>query len=354
MDRNDMEQEKQNSHESEISGNAFRLSIVIPVYNGAQYIENLFAEIEKQNFNSLEVIFVDDGSADDSSKKITEKINETCKKWSERKSVIRLIREENKGQGGARNTGMIAASGKWLMFIDQDDRLENDYFEQMYLTAEKDNCDILISGYAREKTDGRREEKVILKDTSWSKYMNITPWGKIFRTSFLKDKNIRFYPTPLGEDIYFSLLAYSETDRIRISSYVGYIWVDNRKSVSNTTHKTIDPSASMLTLFDKISESVPKLDYADPETVYFLLKTAIFHILYVSGSTPYQEVIRYKDDLFHWLDIHCKGFRNNPLIRLNKPDGERQRVRFVVWTFMKLDRTGLLNRFLKMFHQVRK
>lgn len=354
MSRNDMEKENQNSHESEISGNGFRLSVVIPVYNGAQYIENLFSEIEKQNFNNMEVIFVDDGSTDDSVKTIREKIHETGKEWSEKKSVVRLISEENKGQGGARNTGIDAANGKWLMFIDQDDRMKEDYFERMYQEAENDDCDILISGYAREQTDGRKEENVPLKDTSWSKYMNITPWGKIFRTSFLKDKRICFYPTPLGEDIYFSLLAYSETDRIRISPYVGYIWVDNKKSVSNTTHKKIDPSASMLTLFEKMDQSIPEMDYADPETEYFLLKTAIFHILYVSGSTPYQEVIRYKDDLFHYLDIHCKGFRNNPLIRLNQPEGERQRVRFVVWTFMKLEKIGLLNRFLKVLGQIRK
>lgn len=330
----------------------FQLSIVIPVYNGNEYIDHLFSEIKNQNFKKLEVIFVDDGSADDSSEKIRKKIDEFRDDNQNMDSVVRLITEENKGQGGARNTGIEAASGKWLMFIDQDDRLADGYFAKMYQKAENTKCDILISGYQREQTDGRLKEKVSLQNTSWSKYMNITPWGKIFRTSFLKDKKVQFYQTPLGEDIYFSLLAYSSTDQICISSYVGYVWVNNRKSVSNTTHKVLDPSASMLTLFQKMHRSIPGLNFNDPEIEYFLLKTAVFHILDVAPSADYQDVIRYKKDLFQFLDENCHNFRKNNLIRINRPKGERWQIRFVLYIFMKLDQIGLSDTFLKIFQQI--
>ena len=94
------------------------ISIIIPIYNVEDYIENTMISICNQNYKNFEVILVDDGSLDKSSEIATYILKKNNIDFT-------LVRQKNAGQGIARNTGFNLAKGQWVMFIDSDDTIQN-------------------------------------------------------------------------------------------------------------------------------------------------------------------------------------------------------------------------------------
>lgn len=320
---------------------AIRLTLIVPIYNGRAYIKGLIRQIVEQRFSGLEVILVDDGSSDDSAQSARQEIAQLQSEIS-----WNIIEQENQGQGGARNTGLAAAHGMWIAFLDQDDRMRSAYLQTLYNNAQEMDCDILISGYDRVDPNGRVLQHVPLQDVTWSRFMNITPWGKMFRTSFLREHGIRFYETPYGEDIYYTMMLEACKPRIRITDYVGYCWVNNAVSVSNTVHRSLDPNASALSLIRHIRENIRGIDYEDPEVRYFLWKTAVYHVLYIARQTPGSELRQYNEEILAYLEEICPGIGHNELIHPARPVGERTVVRLAVWCYTVLRHMRLDGIFL--------
>lgn len=104
--------------------------MIIPVYNGERYIENILCAFDRQIAGSYELIFVDDGSTDGSYEKISS--------WVGKKSYpIRVIRQENSGVSAARNAGIRAAKGEYITFVDVDDSVTDDYLALLLGRIEK-------------------------------------------------------------------------------------------------------------------------------------------------------------------------------------------------------------------------
>lgn len=104
--------------------NKIILSIIVPVYNGAAYIDALVKMVVDQNFDALELILVDDGSVDNT--------YELCLKHADIHDWIHVIHTENHGVSHARNTGLAAASGEWIQFLDVDDVIEPGMLQGFY------------------------------------------------------------------------------------------------------------------------------------------------------------------------------------------------------------------------------
>ncbi|MCR5100135.1 MAG: glycosyltransferase, partial [Butyrivibrio sp.] len=267
--------------------------------------------------------------------------------------IYKLIVQKNQGQGGARNTGIDNATGDYIIFMDQDDHIDDDYVEMLLKTAIKSDADLVFSGYRHVRTDGSISDEAVLCNDDWCRFMNITPWGKIYKRKFIEDNNIRFLPVPLGEDIYFNVLVYSHTAKAVHTDYVGYSWLLNEASVSNTVHRRLDKKANMLTLF----RTMEKMDSADKwmkdsTFEFFILKTGIFHILYLVGYEKTKNIIKYRNLLFKWIGGHFAGYKNNPLIGFGKPVGERSNVRYVITIYMMLHRMHLDGAFLRVMNLV--
>lgn len=113
------------------------VSIIVPVYNVEKYICECLNSIIEQTHKIIEIILVDDGSTDNSGK--------ICDEYAKKDSRIRVIHKENGGQGSARNTGLKMAVGKYVLFIDSDDWVEENYVELLLRYKTKDN--ITCCGY---------------------------------------------------------------------------------------------------------------------------------------------------------------------------------------------------------------
>ena len=113
------------------------VSVIIPAYNVEDYIVNCLNSIVNQSYKKLEIIVINDGSTDDTLKKIK----------SVKDKRIVLINQKNTGQSIARNKGIEKAKGKYIMFVDADDFISNDLISKMIKIAKKDNSEIVYCDY---------------------------------------------------------------------------------------------------------------------------------------------------------------------------------------------------------------
>ena len=174
-----------------------QLSIIIPAYNCADTIENAVASAAF--CQDSEIIIIDDGSSDST----PEKINQL----KEKHQNIKIVRQENSGPATARNTGIDAAQGQFIMFIDSDDTFEPEITKVLSET-EKDT-DMLIFGF-RQNFQSRAEDKVYSLTSPFSideYYRNNLlnqVWNKVYRRDFINSNNIRFKDYRYGEDRIFN------------------------------------------------------------------------------------------------------------------------------------------------------
>lgn len=115
------------------------ISVVIPVYNVKDYLLDCVNSILRQTVQELEIILVDDGSTDGSAE-----LCDSCAKNDER---IRVLHQKNAGLGPARNAGLRIAKAPWIAFVDSDDYLQNDMYEQLLRTACEQKTALVVCGY---------------------------------------------------------------------------------------------------------------------------------------------------------------------------------------------------------------
>lgn len=200
-----------------------KISIIIPCYNVAPYIDRCMASIAVQTIgmDSLEIICVDDASTDDTWTHL--------QKWERAfpEHVILIRQEINRRVGAARNLGLIYASADWVSFVDGDDWLEPDYFEQLYRYTVQCDCDVVFCSQngCRDTSDAlayfdgesRRveEDLYVTSDTKEKRNLLIvsliageTAWGKIVRKRLLTDFQIYFSENLVYEDLCWNSLLH--------------------------------------------------------------------------------------------------------------------------------------------------
>ena len=122
------------------------ISVIIPVYNVENYLKKCVDSVLAQTFADYEILLVDDGSTDTSGR--------LCDEYAEAYPCISVIHQLNKGLGGARNTGMAAAQGKYLLFLDSDDYLHPETLEICHAKAERYDCDMVLFDLVGAYEDG--------------------------------------------------------------------------------------------------------------------------------------------------------------------------------------------------------
>jgi glycosyltransferase involved in cell wall biosynthesis len=199
------------------------ISVIMPIYNGAQYMKKSIDIILKQTFKDFELILVNDGSNDNS--------KEICSEYAEQDRRIRVINKENGGAWSARNKGIDVVEGKYIMFLDCDDWYEDTLLEEMYKSIEDNKADLVICGQidviVNEKNDVIKYNKVlpegqcyksndeILKNYIYlrEKYIADVLWNKIYKAHIIKEFNLRFQNFKRGEDAIFNANYYEKINK---------------------------------------------------------------------------------------------------------------------------------------------
>ncbi len=199
-----------------------KISIIIPVYNAEKYISAALSAALGQTYENIEVIAVDDGSTDSSFK--------ICSDFAACDSRLKLIKKQNGGVSSARNCGLDAAEGKYVIFADADDYLTKNAAE--ILLDAVDDADFVIGAHnvfrtsdltlaeqnEREFSAARIKEEICAFDKLIS-----TPWAKLFDREIIVQKGIRFDENlPLGEDHKFNLTYCRHIKKAKVVSSAVY------------------------------------------------------------------------------------------------------------------------------------
>lgn len=228
------------------------ISVIIPVYNAADYLRECLESLARQTFASFEVICVDDGSTDSS----TEIINEYIFKDSR----FKLIMQQNQYAGVARQNGMSEAKGKYYAFMDADDFVEPDMLKKMWESAEANESDIVVCGVeVYQQEDGcTKPAPWLLKKKLIGKanpncfnpaealgpnlydFVTMAPWAKIFRADFVKSNNLTWAPLPHANDVLFVGTAIALAEKMSIVDEVLVHYRVRSNSISHNKNKCID------------------------------------------------------------------------------------------------------------------
>ena len=125
--------------EKQIKSSDIKISIIMPIYNAGEYLTRAISDVLSQTLSEIELICVDDGSTDNSSKII--------KKFAAKDSRVKAVRENNAGPSVARNRGLKMAKGRYVIFLDADDFYEKNLLMELYTVAERDNLDIAVAKF---------------------------------------------------------------------------------------------------------------------------------------------------------------------------------------------------------------
>ena len=212
----------------------FKVSVIVPVYNASEYIGNTLNSIINQDFDGYEIIVIDDGSTDDS----LDIINMTLENIE---IPHEIIHQENAGVSVARNVGIEASKGDYLVFIDADDHVTPNHLSTLY-NGESDFSLIL---YVKEDGDklihmDTYSEDMISTEDFIKKELNMEITFNFFqlmyKSSIIKDNNIRFTPGIVyGEDTEFAHKALFHGSQIAINNEVTYYYVQHSESAIKTT-----------------------------------------------------------------------------------------------------------------------
>ncbi|MCW0953127.1 CDP-glycerol glycerophosphotransferase family protein [Weissella ceti] len=232
------------------------VSVVVPAYNAADFLEDNVTSYLEQTLSNIEIIIVNDGSKDN-----TQQIAE---KLAKKDTRVRVVNKINGGLSSARNAGVEAASGEYLFFIDPDDYMEDDTLETLFSSLELTGSDVAITGYDLEypkKTNlpGAWMQQLFSQTKQHftvQEFPNVlqasTAWGKLIRASFYEQAGLTFIDGILYEDQPFTAKMYaSAKNGIDLIGAYKVHWVQRDESISHQV--TVDDlyarlNAAQLTL----------------------------------------------------------------------------------------------------------
>ncbi len=211
---------------------SIKLSIIVPIYNVENYIPICLESLINQTYKNIEIICVNDGSKDNSI--------EVLNQYKENDRRITIIDKQNGGVSSARNAGINAATGDYITFVDSDDYIDIDAYENCISIIAKQNADIFAFGYTLEPNHtavSPVSEKIYDKfDCLKNEFSsNCTVWNKIFKRSLLTDGDIRFAEdVSYGEDDLFLKMVVPNAKVIVGCSNPYYHYVHRETSAEST------------------------------------------------------------------------------------------------------------------------
>lgn len=209
-----------------------KVSIIVPVYNTERYIKECVESILHQSYEYFEVIFIDDGSQDNSYSIINE--------FANRDKRIKLYHQDNAGVSAARNLGLKYATGDYIAFIDSDDTIGSDYLYKLCNCIIKYSPDLVLSGIQNRYNEVLEEGLLSLQTeaeliTFFKTPLQTSPVSKLYKRQIISENNIQFDTSiSFAEDKDFNLKYFQHIKNAYALSYCGYFY---REVVTSLSHK---------------------------------------------------------------------------------------------------------------------
>ena len=218
-------------------GNSNLISVIVPVYNVEKYLDQCVESIVNQTYKNLEIILVDDGSPDN--------CPAICDEWAKKDERIVVIHKDNGGLSSARNAGLDIAHGEYIGFVDSDDYIDSDMYEQL-LNAIIDDADLSCCGRRIVDEDGGvigtayvHERKIyydkdIVKALFYGIDFDEAMWDKLYKKSFFND--LRFPIGEVNEDIVLMVKKFSALNTVVHIGTAKYYYRNNTQGITKSKY----------------------------------------------------------------------------------------------------------------------
>ena len=279
------------------------ISVIVPVYNVEEYLEECLESIKHQTYTDIEVILVNDGSTDNS--------KEICEKYCRQDNRFKLINQENQGLSEARNVGVRESIGEYIYFVDSDDVIKVDILETL-LSFMKDDVDIVGCNHSTNKEDlilqtspnivfqGNSSEAI----ASCLNYRGVThfAWDKLYRRRILEQ--VPFLKGLIYEDLYSGIVTLRFIRKIIVLDTIGYYY--RIRSGSIMRKKYSEKNLDIFKICDSILEAF-KYDIMLSELSNFMFLVISQHVLFyrIKPSHLYYKI--YQDYIAKYANIAKKS-----------------------------------------------
>lgn len=290
-----------------------KVSVIVPVYNAKEYLEGCVKSLSEQTYPNIEIILVDDGSTDGS--------GELCDKAAEKNSKIKVIHQINQGVSYTRNTGLRAATGDYICFVDSDDSVENNYVERLLTEIIKQQVDLAMCGWYENERQYTFDGKSWTMNASEALYFLLAfqgghclaLWNKIFRTDIAQTCSFESELSYL-EDGVFICDYLKKIKKVYIFGEMLYRYKINPSSLTHDTKPTEKRFSALngrLLLVKRVEEypikiqKIAKAKYQ--ETLRYLL-IGSYRSGYRKEIRPYLSKLKiYRKEFYTQKGISFKG-----------------------------------------------
>lgn len=311
--------------------NNILISVIVPIYNVEDYIEECIQSLINQTFQRFEVLFVDDCGTDGSIKVINDYIS------SHKIANAKIIRrDKNGGLSAARNSGIEKALGDYLYFLDSDDYIDDSAIEAFANVIQSGTYDVVIADYIKfpkQEICSNNLDKEILRgfDIQESYYNNkivVTAWNKLINREFLVKNNLYFENGIIHEDIIWSFLVMSKAKSLFYISKPTYLYRVRENSIMTNSFgekniNSLERILGVMSMQDDIMSSAIAREFFYKKCLEFslrvyALKGKVFFIKFIKEISPFTKRIQSHSDA-SWvfrLIIHTPNVFSSLLINL--------------------------------------
>lgn len=298
-----------------------KVSVIIPVYNVEAYLPKCIESVQNQTEKDIEIILVDDGS--------TDSCGEICEQYAKKDSRIKVIHQENAGQGIARNTGLFSALGEYVLFVDSDDWIDPDLIERTYCAAKSFDAQMVLFDIQALDAEGNFvyaiqpnlpiNTAVSAKDDKSFLLVSPSPCNKLMQRSWLLENHFAFPNNVkmLYEDLVAFVCLNSAVER---GVYLGGKPLYNyflRPSSSMHNGNAQRTTEMRILAINKI------LDYYQKNNLLDSYQTELdWVVLYHGFFLPAREILNFTTDPFSYIDMlrenaisHCAEPKHNPYLK---------------------------------------
>lgn len=292
------------------------VTIIVPVYNVEEYVDDCVSSLACQTYERLDVVLVDDGSTDDSLLK--------CQEWARKDARVRVLRRPNGGLAAARNTGLDAARGEYVAFVDSDDWVEPKYVETLVSNMVSVDADVSIVGSRYAYSDGTFQSNYIpnvkltltameaFKLINIPGYFGVGVWDKLYKRTFFS--TLRF-PEDIkrSEDCRLTYTVLATSKKLIYSSECLYNYRQRESSLSNNNpYISSEPARAAHDMMDYVERVYPEIaGYA--RCGYLRAATGVYNsLLMANGYKVPSEWRDFQNDIRMFAKKNLMGLLKQP------------------------------------------
>ena len=288
------------------------ISIVIPAYNAEAYLDECLESCVRQNLDceKYEIIIINDGS--------TDATGDIADRWASEYRNIKVIRQDNKGLSEARNAGMKAASGKYIMFVDSDDYIAENCLGQLAERCLSDNPDMLRFCAANVTYNGliRRfsyiEESVRPGKDLLKRHFQVCAPFSIYRKCFLETFSLKFLPGVFHEDNEFTPRAYWWAEKVTSVNDIVYYVRQTPASITRTPNpkRGLD-LLEIINILAEFAENMVSAEYRP--YVYKQIADCINWCIRLTNSLGKEDAAMLMERIYSNRHIFCHMLKSHKL-----------------------------------------